>query len=458
MANLGDIFMRIGLRDDATAPLMKFQGKLKDAVAPMKAIGDATAISGLAVAGFGHGLTKLGPGFEEIGKLARGFGLAQSAVGGFFSGMSRMYDKLQAVNTAMNEFGGVMPMLNAGMKMFRANLLSLVGVIMPLLPLILTLAAVGFALYTIWSENLFGIQDIVMGVFGDISAILAGVIDFMKGFVVGVVEGLLPAFKVLGMMLMPITKSLSWLADKFQSSSTGAFNLGRVVGKVLAPAFLIFGIYLLSIVIPALWGMASAVIAATWPFLLVAVAIGLVVAGFYYLFKWIGIIVEKFGLFKTLAFVLFPIIIPIMLMVKAFQWLWSVTTKWRESLKEAIGQLKIVQIMVKGLSLLWDIVKKSFMLAMEPFIQMFEMAKAIMGWFGKLFGGDEKDKEKGGMEGATDTLAETGRGGITNAPVSRTQNATSNVNIEGGIANEADSSLLSKKIARNTASELGGMG
>jgi len=453
MALLGDILVKVGLQDNFSTPLLNVKGALNSAVAPMKTIGDATTVSGLAITGMGHALTKMGPGFDEVGKLTRGFGLAQSAIGGFLSGFSRLYERAQMVTKALHFFGGVWPMIQVGMAMASSAVAGFMTTLLPLIPIILAVAAVGFALYTIWSENLGGIQDIVMGVFGDISAILSGVLDFMKGFVVGVMDGLVPAFTVLGAVVSPILKSLSWLAGVFMKSSDGAFNMGRVIGKILAPAFLLLGIYLLTIVVPALWAMAVALMAnpITW----IVLGVVALIAALVFLFKWIGKLIEKFGVLKVVGAILFgPMIIPILLMVKLFKWLWGVTTKWREALMGAIMKLKWVQNLVKGLQFLWDLVKKSFMAALEPWIKMFEMAKQIWQWF--FGGGEDKEKEKG-MEEATDTLNETGGSGVTNAPVSRTTNQSTSVNVEGGISNEADSDLLAKKVARQTAGELGGI-
>lgn len=113
----------------------------------------------------------------------------------------------------------------------------------------------------------------------------------------------------LGNVLIPwVTKLLGWMQDLgravgevvnwFKQHHDAAAALGVVLGGVL-----LFGLYTATV---ALWEMASAVVAATWPFVAIAAAIAGVTYGVIYAYQhwaWFRTVVHDVG--------------------AAFQWLWA---------------------------------------------------------------------------------------------------------------------------------------
>ena len=113
----------------------------------------------------------------------------------------------------------------------------------------------------------------------------------------------------LGNVLIPVvTRLLGWLQDLgrgigetvnwFKQHHDAAMALGVVLGGVL-----LYGLYTATI---ALWGMASAVVAATWPFVAIAGAIAAVTYGVIYAY-------EHWGWFRT----------AVKAVGDAFVWLWD---------------------------------------------------------------------------------------------------------------------------------------
>ena len=344
--------------DVVTKSIQEQQAHIKKVTEDTKIFSDTMTVISAGATAFGLILQKITPGFAGVGKALTLFGGTSTFIHGIGSATERMSKFAGNAVTVAKEIknaGGVFGYFGKNVMSVVSSLRLIWTAISGFMPLVLALSAVMFVLYTIWTENLFGIQDTVFGVFATISDIIGGVINFIKGVVVGFIETTMPLWKALGAVLHTLFAPLIWLANLFRGNGEKAFTTGKIIGKVLAPALLLIGTIMAVNVIPrmvmmaittvsslipslitmatavwttvpALWAMAAALLAnpITW----IVLAIAALIAGLIYLFTHLSKVAHFLKtVFKAaLLFALWPVIM-IIEAVKAlysvFKWIFS---------------------------------------------------------------------------------------------------------------------------------------
>jgi hypothetical protein len=237
MASLGELTIDLEARTEMfMAPVAEAISKTTSLGQVMDWASNRVIAAGASMAVAGLAMEKFTPAFADVGRLTKWFGVLTTGVGSIgrmVTGLTHWAKVATQLNTAVGAMGGLMPFLSGGITMVAGSVGALMTALLPILPILLAVGVAVFALYTIWTENLFGIQDAAFSILGTIGDVFTGVFNTLKGIVTGFFEGTAPFWKLLGTTIKLLLLPLTMWGKLFRSTSDGGFSLGKTIGWLL---------------------------------------------------------------------------------------------------------------------------------------------------------------------------------------------------------------------------------